>query len=256
MAAPVISPELQWSDANGTPYAGGSIADLPARHLHAEGHVAGPWPGRAQYEPGRARRRRPLADVRRRRLPARAARRARQPDLRPARHHHRLGRHGSRRLRPHHRRRGGSARPRRCIGERGGSPRGSRQRGADRPHQRRQCGEGRARGRRHHAADQHRRREDPRHGGRGRAHRRAAGQDPDTATRHRRRRPQAGVVRLGLQRQSGGVRDPGRQHVRRDVGGRHDQYDRLRRLAGLPGLGGADASRVAKRSFGWRSGRA
>src|SRR3954465_9743355 len=26
MAAPVISPELQWSDANGTPYAGGSIA--------------------------------------------------------------------------------------------------------------------------------------------------------------------------------------------------------------------------------------
>src|SRR3954470_3470007 len=25
MAAPVISPELQWSDANGTPYAGGSI---------------------------------------------------------------------------------------------------------------------------------------------------------------------------------------------------------------------------------------
>src|SRR3954466_15483042 len=26
MAAPVISPELQWSDANGTPYAGGTIA--------------------------------------------------------------------------------------------------------------------------------------------------------------------------------------------------------------------------------------
>src|SRR4051794_24094113 len=25
MAAPVISPELQWSDANGTPYAGGTI---------------------------------------------------------------------------------------------------------------------------------------------------------------------------------------------------------------------------------------
>ena len=95
MGAPVSILNQQFSDANGTPYAGGIAIHLRAWHDDARSHMERPRADGAQHQPCCARRRRALHHVGCGRLSARAERRRGQFDLECAIHGIRLCRHAA-----------------------------------------------------------------------------------------------------------------------------------------------------------------